>query len=151
MNSFSQMDLYQQVIMDHNKKPRNFGKLECATHAAEGFNPLCGDHLWVYVQVDQGQIQEVGFDGAGCAISKASASMMTMALKGKSVSEVKATFQQFNDMLTGKLNPETDPHELGKLKVFSGIWKYPSRVKCAVLAWHALKGALDKVQTVSTE
>lgn len=126
MNTTTQLDLYQQVIMDHNKKPRNFGKLECATHSAEGYNPLCGDHLWVYVKVEGGFVQEVGFDGAGCAISKASASMMTMALKGKSVEEVQKTFQQFNDMLAGKLDPEKQSHELGKLRVFSGIWKYPS-------------------------
>ena len=152
----SQVDLYQQVILDHNKKPRNFGKLQNHTHAAEGFNPLCGDHLWVYLQVAKAPdgtdvIKEAAFEGSGCAICKASASMMTMALKGQSPSAAKTLFSEFQSLLKGELNPDTADHSLGKLKIFSGIWQYPARVKCAALAWHALNGALSNQQTVSTE
>lgn len=145
-------DLYQQVILDHNKKPRNFRKLEKPTHAAEGFNPLCGDHLWVYIHVkDGGVIDEVTFEGAGCAISKASASMMTVALKDKTVDEARALFKEFHGLLLGELKPDTDPNQLGKLKIFSGIWQYPSRVKCAALSWHAMNGALNSLESISTE
>jgi nitrogen fixation NifU-like protein len=152
----SQVDLYQQVILEHNKKPRNFGKLVSHTHAAEGFNPLCGDHLWVYLQIAKSPegadvIQEAAFEGSGCAICKASASMMTMALKGQSPSTAKTLFSEFQSLLKGELNPDTEAHSLGKLKIFSGIWQYPARVKCAALAWHALNGALSNQQTVSTE
>jgi len=146
------MELYQQVILEHNKKPRNFGKLATATHVAEGFNPLCGDHLWVYLQVnDLGVIDDVAFEGSGCAISKASASMMTTALKGKSVDDARTLFGEFHELLKGELKPEADPNHLGKLKIFSGIWQYPSRVKCAALAWHAMNGALSELKTISTE
>ena len=148
----SQMDLYQQVILEHNTRPRNFTKLADATHAAEGFNPLCGDHLWVYVRVGaDGKVEEASFEGSGCAISKASASMMTMSLKGKTVEEARALFTEFQALLKGELNPETTPNGLGKLKIFSGIWHYPARVKCAALAWHAVNGALSNLATVSTE
>lgn len=147
-----QTDLYQQVILEHNKKPRNFHKLTAATHEAEGFNPLCGDHLWVYLTVNAaGIIEDAAFEGAGCAISKASASMMTVALKGKTVDEARGLFDQFHKLLIGELNPEADLHELGKLKIFSGIWQYPARVKCAALGWHTMNGALSKLHTVSTE
>lgn len=148
-------DLYQQVILEHNKKPRNFHKLESATHTAEGFNPLCGDHLWVYLKVSaQGLIDEAAFEGSGCAISKASASMMTTALKGKTVDEAKALFKQFHSLILGEIKPDTQPERsdlLGKLKIFSGIWQYPSRVKCAALGWHAMNGALAAQASVSTE
>ncbi len=146
-------DLYQQVILEHNKKPRNFGKLEGATHQAEGFNPLCGDHLWVYLKVnDKGLIDSVAFEGSGCAISKASASMMTLSLKDKSLEEAKVLFGEFHELLKGELKPEERPdNHLGKLKIFSGIWQYPARVKCAALAWHAMNGALSEAKTVSTE
>ena len=145
-------DLYQQVILEHNKRPRNFVKLDPCTHHAEGYNPLCGDHLNVYVRVDNdGVIDEVSFTGDGCAISKASASMMTAALKGKKVDEAKALFEEFRKLVTKELDPDQPGHHLGKLTVFSGIWKYPSRVKCAILAWHTMKGALDKEASVSTE
>ncbi len=146
-------DLYQQVILEHNKKPRNFGKLEGATHQAEGYNPLCGDHLWVFLKVgDKGTIDSVGFEGSGCAISKASASMMTLALTGKSVDEARTLFGEFHELLTGALKPEDKPDNvLGKLKIFSGIWQYPARVKCAALAWHAMNGALSELKTISTE
>lgn len=145
-------ELYQQVILEHNRKPRNFRAMEDATHQAEGYNPLCGDHFKVYIKVDdQDVIQDVSFDGSGCAISKASASMMTQSLKGKTVEEADILFQQFHKLLIGELRPERDPHILEKLAVFSGIWQYPARVKCASLSWHAMHGALTKEKTVSTE
>lgn len=145
-------ELYQQVILEHNKKPRNFHKLEGATHQAEGFNPLCGDHLWIYLKVSSaGIVEEAAFEGSGCAISKASASMMTAALKGKTEAEAKALFKEFHALLLGELKPEETPNALGKLKIFSGIWKYPARVKCAALSWHTMNGALTRQQAVSTE
>ncbi len=145
-------ELYQQVILEHNKRPKNFLKLDSWTHSAEGYNPLCGDHLNVYLRVSpQGVIEEVSFEGDGCAISKASGSMMTVALKGKTVDQARALFNEFHRLLTKELDPEKDQNILGKLNVFSGIWKYPSRVKCAVLAWRTMKGALDQEKTVATE
>lgn len=151
MNNDNRAELYQQVILEHNKKPRNFKELEGFTHFAEGYNPLCGDHLKVYAKIDNNVIQEVTFVGDGCAISKASASMMTQSLKGKPVAEAKVLFEQFHNLIRGQLNPDKDPNVLGKLAIFSGIWHYPARVKCASLAWHTIKGALDNVKTVSTE
>lgn len=145
-------DLYQQVILEHNKKPRNFRKIDGATHSAEGFNPLCGDHLWVYLTISEsGTIEDAAFEGSGCAISKASASLMTTVLKGRTVDEARILFREFQELLTKKLDPEKDPNTLGKLKIFSGIWRYPARVKCAALSWHALSGALSRLQSVSTE
>ena len=139
----SQIDLYQQMILDHNRKPKNFREIENPSHQAEGFNPLCGDHLWVYLLVDDvGYLADISFKGSGCAISKASASMMTAALKGRSVEEAEAMFGLFNDLLKGRSAPSIGAGDLGKLKVFSGICQFPSRVKCASLAWHALNGAL---------
>ena len=145
-------DLYQEVILEHNKKPRNFKKLDGATHQAEGYNPLCGDHLSVYLKVDpQGTIEEVTFDGSGCAISKASASMMTVSLKGKTVKEAEELFGQFHKLVIGELDPEKTANKLGRLTIFSQIWHFPSRVKCASLSWHTMHGALNKKQTISTE
>ncbi|MBF0484925.1 MAG: SUF system NifU family Fe-S cluster assembly protein [Candidatus Omnitrophica bacterium] len=145
-------ELYQQVILEHNRKPRNYGKLALSTHEAEGYNPLCGDHLFVRANVNaEGVIVDVAFEGDGCAISKASASLMTAAVKGKKVEEAKILFEEFRRLVLKEIDPDKDPHHLGKLTVFSGIWKYPSRVKCAILSWHTLKGALDKEKTVSTE
>ncbi|MBF0593982.1 MAG: SUF system NifU family Fe-S cluster assembly protein [Candidatus Omnitrophica bacterium] len=145
-------ELYQQVILEHNKRPKNFVKLEVCTHQAEGYNPLCGDHLNVYLNVSPaGIIDEVTFQGDGCAISKASASMMTAAIKGKTVDEARHLFEEFHHLLTKELDPATQTNHLGKLTVFSGIWKYPSRVKCAVLAWRTMKGALDQEKSVATE
>lgn len=148
-----QLDLYQQVILDHNRNPRNFGDNPNASHKAEGYNPLCGDHLWVYLVMDQETkiIKDVNFNGQGCAISKASASMMTTALKGKTFAEAEELFAEFKALLVGDLDPEKQPNKLGKLKIFSSIWRYPSRVKCAGLAWHAVNGALHDESTVSTE
>ena len=147
-----QAELYQQVILEHNKKPRNFKKMDNATHVAEGYNPLCGDHLWIYLNVNKDNIiDEVSFEGSGCAISKASASMMTTSLKGKTVAESKELFTQFHKLITGELKPDRDSNTLGKLAIFSGIWQYPSRVKCAILSWHTMNGALEKQKSVTTE
>ncbi len=145
-------ELYQQVILEHNRKPRNFKKLESPTHSAEGYNPLCGDHLHVFLQVNgDGVIEDLAFEGDGCAISKASASMMTAALKGRKSEEAIALFEEFQKLIKKEIDPAKDPNHLGKLTVFSGIWKYPSRVKCAILAWHTMKGALEKSAVISTE
>ena len=144
-------ELYQQTILEHNRSPRNFKKIEHPTHFAEGYNPLCGDHLNIYINLDGDVIKEIAFDGSGCAISKASASMMTSALKGKTVAEARNIFDQFHKLVIGELKPDRDPNILDKLTVFSGIWQYPARVKCAVLSWHTMKGALDQVKTISTE
>jgi nitrogen fixation NifU-like protein len=143
-------DLYQEVILDHNKRPRNFHRLPGANRTAEGFNPLCGDHITVDLTIDADTIHEVGFTGSGCAVSKASASMMTEALKGKSEAEADALFQRFHALVTGQPDPGTAP--LGKLSVFSGVSEFPMRVKCATLAWHTLRAALEgKHEPVSTE
>jgi len=144
-------ELYQQVILDHNKKPRNFRKLETANHSAEGFNPLCGDQLTIYLNLEGDMVKEVGFEGSGCAISKAAASMMTQAVKGKSKEEAESLFQEFHSMVTGELNEETDENSLGNLKIFAGVREFPVRVKCATLAWHTLHAALNKEAQVSTE
>lgn len=145
-------ELYQQVILEHHHKPRNFGVMENPTHDAEGYNPLCGDHLHVYLKVtNQGIIESVSFVGDGCAISRASASMMTAAIKGKTVEQAKALFAEFHQLILGRLNPDKNPNHLEKLAIFSGIWQYPSRVKCASLSWHTMSGALDKERNVSTE
>ena len=146
------IELYQQTILEHNRSPRNFKKLEGATHVAEGYNPLCGDHLWIYMKINpQHIIEELAFEGCGCAISKASASMMTVALKNKTIKEADLLFDEFHKLAMGELKPDQQPNHLGKLTVFSGTWQYPARVKCAVLPWHTMHGALEKTKTVSTE
>ena len=148
----SRTELYQQVILEHNKNPRNCKKLQNATHVAEGYNPLCGDHLKVYVHVNQNNIiEDIAFEGDGCAISKASTSMMTVSLKGKTVEEAKNLFHQFHRLITGELNPETEEHALGKLAIFSGVWHFPARVKCASLAWHTMNGSLENKKMITTE
>ena len=145
-------ELYQQVILEHNKSPRNFKKLERPTHTAEGYNPLCGDHLHVYMRINKENIiDDITFDGDGCAISKASSSLMTTALKGKTVPQAQDLFHQFHKLIIGELNPDKDRHTLGKLAVFSGIWHFPARVKCASLCWHTMHGAIKSEKTVSTE
>jgi len=145
-------ELYQQVILDHYKKPRNFHKLADANRLAEGHNPLCGDQITVYLHLDGDLIKDISFDGAGCAISKASASMMTAALKGKTRGEAESLFEKFHDMITGKVGETHDPAGLGKLEVFCGVSEFPVRVKCASLAWHTLRAALEgKDQPVTTE
>ena len=144
-------ELYQQVILDHNKKPRNFHKLENANRSAEGYNPLCGDHLNVYLHVEDDEVKEVSFEGSGCAISKASASMMTQAVKGKTKAEAETLFNEFHRMATGELDEETEANHLGKLTIFAGVRDFPARVKCATLSWHTMHAALNKEVKASTE
>jgi nitrogen fixation protein NifU and related proteins len=144
-------ELYQQVILDHNKKPRNFRKLETANRSAEGYNPLCGDHLNVYLDLEGDRVKDVSFEGSGCAISKASASMMTQAVKGKSHEEVDQLFNEFHRMVTGNLDEESEPNHLGRLTIFAGVREFPVRVKCATLSWHTLRAALNNQSTTSTE
>jgi len=144
-------ELYQQVILDHNRKPRNFGKLDGANRTAEGYNPLCGDQVRVYLDIEAGVIRDIRFEGSGCAISKAAASMMTASLKGKTVGEADQLFGRFHDMLTAAGNGDAAA-ELGKLAVFSGVCEFPSRIKCATLPWHTVRAALaGKDEPVSTE
>ncbi|HEX7551473.1 MAG TPA: SUF system NifU family Fe-S cluster assembly protein [Candidatus Methylomirabilis sp.] len=144
-------ELYQQVILDHYKRPQNFQKLECANRHAEGYNPLCGDQITVYLQMDGDVIKEISFQGAGCAISQSAASLMTTALKGKTKAEAEELFKKFHDMVTGE-GHGADPMELGKLAVFCGVSEFPVRVKCASLPWHTMHAALEgKDEGVSTE
>ena len=144
-------DLYQEVILDHNKNPRNFRELETATQTADGNNPLCGDALRVYVEMEDDQVKDVAFKGSGCAISKASASMMTQVVKGKTREEAEVLFDEFHRMVTGNLNIEEEENRLGKLKIFAGVLEFPARVKCASLSWHTLHAALNNEDSVSTE
>jgi len=144
-------ELYQQVILDHNKKPRNFHKLENANRSADGYNPLCGDQLHVYLHVEDDQVKEVSFEGSGCAISKASASMMTQAVKGKTKQEAETLFHEFHRMATGDLDEENEPNHLGKLKIFAGVRDFPARVKCATLSWHTMHAALEGEESATTE
>jgi nitrogen fixation protein NifU and related proteins len=138
-------DLYQEVILDHNRRPRNFRRLEDASHHAEGYNPLCGDR----VQIADGRIADIAFEGTGCAISKASASLMTDQLKGSTVAEARTLFDRFHRMVTTPA--DQDVEELGKLSALAGVREFPVRVKCASLAWHTLKAAMDREEKVSTE
>lgn len=145
-------ELYQQVILDYNRAPRNLRRIEGATHTAKGINPLCGDEYAVYLVLDaDGVIRDIAFEGQGCAISKASASLMTMELMGKHESEARKLFETFHNMVLGKAGESVEPCDMGKLSVFSGVWRYPARVKCAALCWHAMKSALDGEETTSTE
>lgn len=144
-------ELYQQVILDHNKKPRNFRKLETANHSAEGFNPLCGDQLTVYLNLEGDVVKEISFEGSGCAISKAAASMMTQAVKGKTKQEAEELFTEFHGMVTGALDEDSTSNGLGNLKIFSGVREFPVRVKCASLPWHTMHAALNNQELVSTE
>jgi nitrogen fixation NifU-like protein len=142
-------ELYQEMILEHSKHPRNYRALDAANHKAEGFNPLCGDHFTVYADVKDGTIHDLSFQGTGCAISKASASMMTQSLKGKSAAEAEELFTRFHSLVTGQSG---SPDDVGKLAVFAGVSEFPLRVKCATLAWHALRAALRGEQNaVSTE
>jgi len=146
-------ELYQEVILDHSKRPRNFGELAGANRKAEGYNPLCGDRETVFIRLEDDLLRDVGFRGAGCAISTASASIMTETLKGKTRAQAEALFEVFHDLITGKDGRKTPgAPELGKLAVFSGVREFPVRVKCATLPWHTLKAALaGEETTVSTE
>lgn len=145
-------ELYKDVIVDHNRSPRNFRKITAATRIQEGFNPLCGDKLTVYVKLDADRIDDLSFEGSGCAISVASASLMTQQLKGKTINEAEQLFDKMHALLT-RADIDTDLEALGKLAALSGVREYPSRVKCASLCWHTLKSALDhsETQPVSTE
>ncbi len=143
-------DLYQEVIVDHNKNPRNFGKLESANKTLEGFNPLCGDKLTLYLKTNGDMIEDISFDGSGCAISVASASLMTEIMKGKTVAEAEALFDKFHHLIT--THDELDIAELGKLAALAGVREYPARVKCATLCWHTLNSALHGDESpVTTE
>lgn len=144
-------ELYQQVILDHNKNPRNFKPLEHPTRKVEGYNPLCGDHYTIYLELDGTTIKDIGFTGNGCAISKASASVMSSSVKGKSKEEADQLFDTFHALVTG--HPTGDPADLGRLAAFSGVSEFPARVKCASLAWHTLHTALSDAQkdVISTE
>jgi nitrogen fixation protein NifU and related proteins len=146
-------DLYQDVILEHSKAPRNYREQPAADHKAEGFNPLCGDHFTIFVALDGDRIRDISFQGSGCAISKASASMMTQALKGKTKAEAEQLFSRFHDLVMGHAeNGGNAGAELGKLEVFSGVSEFPVRVKCATLAWHTLNAALeDKQEAITTE
>ncbi|MCW5962062.1 MAG: SUF system NifU family Fe-S cluster assembly protein [Pyrinomonadaceae bacterium] len=144
-------DLYQEVILDHNKNPRNFRDIADADKTADGKNPLCGDALRVYVSLENDKVKDVAFKGSGCAISKASASMMTQVIKGKSKQEIEVLFDEFHKMVTGELDIESDENNLGKLKIFAGVLEFPARVKCASLSWHTLHAALNDEQEISTE
>lgn len=145
-------ELYQETILEHNKAPRNFRRLARANHQAEGFNPLCGDRFTVFVDMEGDLIRDVSFQGSGCAISKASASMMTQSIKGKTRVEADQLFDRFHKTVTGQITPDGNQAEIGKLAVFSGVSEYPARVKCATLAWHTLQAALeDRQEAVSTE
>lgn len=145
-------DLYQQLILDHNKNPRNFGKLANANRYQEGYNPLCGDHLQVYLRLEGDRIQEIAFEGSGCAISRASASLMTTALKGKTVAQARELFDRFHQMVTSEVGAPVDREGLGKMAVFAGVREFPMRVKCATLAWHTARAALEgDEKPVSTE
>jgi nitrogen fixation protein NifU and related proteins len=142
-------DLYQQVIVDHSKRPRNYYRLESANRSAAGFNPLCGDEVKVYLNIIDGVVHAVSFEGSGCAISTASASLMTGAVKARSEAEVEILFQCFHDLITGQ---NSDIQKLGKLAVFAGVCEFPVRVKCASLVWHTLRNAMNsKINVVSTE
>jgi nitrogen fixation NifU-like protein len=145
-------DLYQEVILEHSKAPRNYRKPASANRHAEGYNPLCGDRCSVFLDVEGGAIKDIGFQGSGCAISRASASMMTQILKGKTKAEAAKLFEEFHNLVTGDAEAMKNAQELGKLAVFAGVSKFPARVKCATLAWHTLQSALEgHDETVSTE
>ncbi len=144
-------ELYQEILLEHNSKPRNFRKLEQATQSAEGYNPLCGDRITLYLSLEDGLIADVAFQGSGCAISRASASMLTQSIKGQSVAKAQEIFQAFHLMLT-EPGAELDYEVLGDLETLSGVVAFPTRIKCAVLAWHTMQAALDgQSEAVSTE
>ena len=145
-------ELYQQVILDHNKNPKNFGKIENHNHSSEGFNPLCGDHIHLYLHTDGDIITDISFEGGGCAISKSSASMMTAFVKGKTLAEAHHLFERFHEMVTGTGSDDDAYEDLDKLAVLQGVKEFPVRVKCASLAWHTLVAALkNSPESISTE
>ena len=140
------VDLYQEMVLDHNNRPRNFHKLDNASNTADGYNPLCGDQISVYLKVEDGVIEDVGFQGVGCAISKSSASMMTQSVKGKTIQEAEALFEEFHAMVTRDPGTEYKASGLGELEVLSGVCAFPNRIKCASLAWHTLTASLHDSQ-----
>jgi nitrogen fixation NifU-like protein len=142
-------ELYQQVILDHNKNPKNFGVLENFDHKAKGHNPLCGDQITIYLRIKDNIIEDITFDGNGCAISKASGSIMTTVVKGKTLEEAQKMFGEFHDIVTSDTDSEVDFEKLGKLAVFAGVREFPARVKCASLSWHTLKQALDNPDIIA--
>jgi len=145
-------ELYQEIILEHNKTPRNYRELATANHRAEGYNPFCGDHFTVYLDLEGDSIRDISFQGSGCAISQASASLMTQSVKGKTTVEAERVFDQFHKLVTGQSPANGNQAELGKLAVFAGVSEFPVRVKCATLAWHTLHAAMQgKQETVSTE
>ena len=144
--------LYQEIILDHNRNPRNFRIMEDADRTVEGYNPLCGDHYTIYVKFDGDRLADISFQGSGCAISKASASIMSSMLKGKTKQEAEQMFEVFHHLVKGEIDATSRLEELGKLAAFAGVSEFPARVKCASLAWHSMHGALQsEVKTVSTE
>jgi len=143
--------LYQEVILDHNRSPRNFGKISHPTHRAEGYNPLCGDRYTLYLQVEDGKVVDVGFEGAGCAISKSSASLMTSCLRGSTLEEAKEMFNNFHRLLLEDAKPEDFPGKQCKIVALQGVKEFPTRIKCATLVWHTMKSALEGQAVVSTE
>ncbi|MDE3269647.1 MAG: SUF system NifU family Fe-S cluster assembly protein [Pseudomonadota bacterium] len=143
--------LYQQVILEHNRSPQNFWVMNDCTHRSEGLNPICGDHIWVYLDANDNKIHRLSFTGEGCAICKASASIMTCHLQGKSITAAKSAAKDFHALAQGNVSDSDDRKRFGKLIVFATIHRYPARVKCATLAWHTLLGALSNAGTVSTE
>ena len=149
---FDAQDLYQEIVMDHNRRPRNFGSIADSTSSSEGFNPLCGDQVTVFLKVSDEIVEDVSFEGVGCAISKSSASMMTEGVKGKSVEEALRVFQAFRRMLTTTSDQVEDSEILGDLEILKGVSQYPTRIKCATLSWHTLQAALQgSGSNVSTE
>ena len=144
--------LYQEVILDHNKNPRNFRVMADATNVLEGYNPLCGDHYTIYLKIEGDTVKEISFQGSGCAISKASTSLMSTVMKGKTKTEAEELFQQFHRLVTGEADAAENPEKLGRLAAFAGVSEFPARVKCAILAWHTVHGALEgRSESVSTE
>ena len=151
---FDSQELYQEIVMDHNRRPRNFGSMTDSTATSEGFNPLCGDQITLFLKVSEDIVEDISFEGVGCAISKSSASMMTEEVKGKSVEEALTVFQAFREMITAKSDGAKNSGILGDLEILKGVAQYPTRIKCATLSWHTLQAALQGTESerdISTE
>ena len=149
---FDSQELYQEIVMDHNRRPRNFGSMTDSTATSEGFNPLCGDQITLFLKVTEDVVEDISFEGVGCAISKSSASMMTEGVKGKSVEEALTVFEAFREMITAKSDGSKDSEILGDLEILKGVAQYPTRIKCATLSWHTLQAALQGTEKdISTE
>ena len=149
---FDSQELYQEIVMDHNRRPRNFGSMTDSTATSEGFNPLCGDQITLFLKVTEDIVEDISFEGVGCAISKSSASMMTEGVKGKSVEEALTVFEAFREMITAKSDGSKDSEILGDLEILKGVAQYPTRIKCATLSWHTLQAALQGTESdISTE